>query len=666
VSSSLKRRSNNIYATLIIFAGVLLASAVSITTAPTVDEGKHIINGAYYLDHGDCCRRDEAPFAALHALPLIFDDLIMNQRGNVEGGIDFYLRNRAKAFRIKVLSRLFNVGAFFIILMILWYWATTIFPPGIALFTLVLGAFSPTLLAHASVATEDLFLTAMAFASFYQLFRHLSVPTTGNFILLCVLLSLTLATKVSALFPFIGIFIVFIIAEFQSLKTSRFSPAALCQQLSRIILLGLVPVILLNAAYLFKGTFDTLRKTKLKSPTMVKMQMSWIGAVPLPLPRGYIRAMDSIQAEKVTRPSKSPAYMLGETYTDSRLGYFPFAFLVKTSTVLLILLVPALYQFFRRSTPPWLGWCLFFFPLFFLVLTMLLNPFNSGQRYLLPVYPFLILGAGFAFFHSLSKAFRLLLPIYAGVTLFNFPNYVAFYNVSSLVVKKEYLLTDTNLDWGQMNYLIEKDAQRHGKKVCNRAIGVVLLDASIKSQTNLRYPEKCVYYLSKTLKYFPRTEKYFELFGEPDYELGQVIEVYHIDSEEDINIDFVNEWLISTPFPRPNELRDVKAHLYRERQLSYLTVRAEMGVVNLNAVFPDANLDDTCVIAKSSQEAVGTLLLTVNDEIVLYDEQGIYGSGQGSRRPVFYEFTVDVPQSRHLRAVVCNRQGKFDFAVGYR
>ncbi len=115
MSSSLKRFSHNIYAALIIFAGVLLASAVSITTAPTVDEGKHIINGAYYLNHGDCCRRDEAPFAALHVLPLILDDLIVNQRGNVEGGIDFYLRNRSKAFRIKVLSRIFNVGAFFLI-----------------------------------------------------------------------------------------------------------------------------------------------------------------------------------------------------------------------------------------------------------------------------------------------------------------------------------------------------------------------------------------------------------------------------------------------------------------------------------------------------------------------------------------------------------------------
>jgi hypothetical protein len=295
---------------------------------------------------------------------------------------------------------------------------------------------------------------------------------------------------------------------------------------------------------------------------------------------------------------------------------------------------------------------------------VVLNPFNAGQRYLLAMYPFLILGAGFAFYHRWHRIFRFLLPVYVGITVLNFPNYVAFFNVSSLFVKKEFLLTDTNLDWGQMNHLIAQDAKLHGKTICTRTIGLIFQSAEVEYDKNFHYPQKCVYYLSKTLKYFPQTERYFELFGEPDYHLGQVIEVHHIDSPKEVGIHFINDWEISRPFPRPADFDNGRVAHRGHRHKPFKQVHAETGVIDLRAVFPDRKLDRACVVARSVKPASGTLLLATSDKLMLFGERDVYADSEGKHYFSFYQATVHIARPRHLQVLVCNNRHRFDFAIG--
>jgi hypothetical protein len=148
--------------------------------------------------------------------------------------------------------------------------------------------------------------------------------------------------------------------------------------------------------------------------------------------------------------------------------YFPFTFLVKTPlpTLAALGLASALVVFRPRSTPaePRSGGSYRLAPLLVFVAVYwaasVTSTLNIGHRHLLPVYPalFILLGALPSLIRARGGPWWL--PwVLAGasclVSLWSFPNYLAFFN--GIVRRDEawHCLVDSNLDWGQEHYTLE-------------------------------------------------------------------------------------------------------------------------------------------------------------------------------------------------------------------
>jgi hypothetical protein len=154
--------------------------------------------------------------------------------------------------------------------------------------------------------------------------------------------------------------------------------------------------------------------------------------------------------------------------------YFLTCILAKTSVVTLALFFLGVFAMGRSKLPKMDKVFIFLPPLAFLAAASFLNRINIGVRHVLPVYPFLILMAGF----SLGSVQRLTNPVFrkaaftilaAGLgivavrNLSFFPNELAYF--SEWVggpLQGAAMTTDSNLDWGQDNRKVFALAKRVG------------------------------------------------------------------------------------------------------------------------------------------------------------------------------------------------------------
>jgi len=176
------------------------------------------------------------------------------------------------------------------------------------------------------------------------------------------------------------------------------------------------------------------------------------------LPEGYLCGM-AIVLNMLRRQS----FFCGDYSIDGWWIYFPFTFLVKTPlpTLAAILLMPVLaVRWVQQKSFKASGERLWYplAPLLTLLAVYwgvsLMTPLNIGHRHLLPVYPaiFVLLGS----LPSLTRdrpGLRLLPWALAActalVSLWAFPNYLAFFNGIVRQDEAWHYLVDSNLDWGQ-------------------------------------------------------------------------------------------------------------------------------------------------------------------------------------------------------------------------
>jgi hypothetical protein len=150
-----------------------------------------------------------------------------------------------------------------------------------------------------------------------------------------------------------------------------------------------------------------------------------------------------------------PTYFWGIASRQNHWLYFPAAFILKTTIpcLLLMLLGGWLWKKGAIRIPAWL-WlppvCVF---------ASILPVQNLGLRYLLPVYPFLLIGIGFAASRMwgtvgpLKRSARWvvggLLAWNIASVAFSFPFYTSYFNDFVPQEKKSFYLGDSNLDIGQ-------------------------------------------------------------------------------------------------------------------------------------------------------------------------------------------------------------------------
>lgn len=466
---------------------IILALELTLTIrreTQTWDEACHIFAGYRYWTRGDFAMNPEhpplvklvaaAPLLALHLTGPERKDLFSKEEDFISATQFVYSQN---AERILFLTRL--AASLFCIALAIFVFATALemFGQTAALIALALFVFEPNILAHGWEVTTDTGFSCLLLATVYAFYRYVKQPSTKRLLILGLAAGLALASKHSAILVF-PILIVVAVAELWFRR--RYTPAQVASSaggiriVQALVAAAVIAIAILWASYGFRlhpqrgidaGPQVIAYAGRLDHPlqrVLIVEATRWHL-----LPESYLYGL----ADVGFTADFSHSYIFGRVYPHGQWFYFPAAFLIKStlSLLLLLLLVPFAIAFrgsrYRRE----LAFLILPAAIYFLV--AVISTLNIGIRHILPVYPFLIILAGWGA-TELIRAKRKLVYAVAFVLAFGilsslrvFPVYLAYANELWGGPANTYrYLSDSNVDWGQQLKSIKHYVdQRHVK-----------------------------------------------------------------------------------------------------------------------------------------------------------------------------------------------------------
>jgi hypothetical protein len=419
------------------------------TQSLTNDEPEHISAGLEAWRYGEFKAWDaHPPLGRLwFAAPLLFTDWAYSEyRGGVQparpGPEEWAWRTRP----MNVLLGLF-------LAVLLWSTARRLFSEGAANFALALFAFSPSLIAHFSLSTTDGAGTLLIFASAVQLLRWRRNPSRTQTVLLGAVLGGSLVAKFYAA-PLVAMAVVMVLL---------FSPGKIAwrpREWNWAKACGVTGVVLLTvwAAYFFHVSRVTFRDGVVTA-TFPGRTPSLTEKVPvqanltffLPACEFFTGLGNQVHHNWIRGHNN---YFLGEVshFRGWKL-YFPMAIVLKWPTMVLLLALAALSLTLRGK----IRWprellMMSLFPALFLFFAIGSN-INIGDRYVLPVYIFVLLGLAAVWTAARSRAAKIALlaalVLNAADGLRYAPDYLSHFNIFVRPAESWRLLSDSSLDWGQ-------------------------------------------------------------------------------------------------------------------------------------------------------------------------------------------------------------------------
>ncbi len=445
---------------------VVLAAASMARKSATYDEAALLASGARYLRTMDNRVNAENPplLKAFYALPT----LVLGWDAPPAPASAFYSYRMHEAIKygnralysqkhpllILFFCRLMVVGLAVGLGLLLHRLAAGAWSATTAGVLLWIYALSPNILAHARLFTPDLGCTFFVLAVTAALVRLLESDRRRDAVVLGLALGGALLAKYTAvlLVPAIAL---------QTALWFRLEPTrrkSWRRGLGRLIMAGVVALVLVNAAYGFRGMFPRLDTLSVRSPLVRRFQaLPGIRAVPLPVPEGYIRGFDIVAYNN--RPG-FPAVFMGRVYPKGESWWYYYLVAVALKTPLPLLIAWGLGGLaFRRVRRRFASLAaVFAVPPVLVFLNFSLIAFRQlGLRYILPVWPFLILLAGFFIDELWDRATpgvrRVALALglwYVGESVWIFPDYLGYFNelAGGPAGGWEYLAS-SNADWGQ-------------------------------------------------------------------------------------------------------------------------------------------------------------------------------------------------------------------------
>lgn len=462
---------------LLIF--IVVSASIAAKKNNTWDEPAHILAGYAYLKHGsDYLSPRNHPVAGrgVLSLPLLFLDLDFDRTVSPEdvNGSDFHpyavrflYENKTGADTILFLARLMNILLGALLGAYVFVWARELWGDWGAYLSLFLFVLSPDVLAHSSLATTDMPVTAFFFIASYYLYRMASAgPDWKRALLAAFFAALALTSKYTAvlLIPVAG----------ASLAVSLWK-APRAKTVFYFLLLSAAAYFLIWAFYGFRyrapepsyvalpwerfsGSFlwpymDILRKTRF-------------------LPESYLYGLlGTISGAGGGRT----AFLMGGYSNTGWRYYFIVAYLVKTPVPAVLLFMAAtLYclkdAVWRKKAAIMLA------PAALVFAAASFQNVNIGVRHVLPAYPFMFALIGFVpsirtpSMKAAKAVFYGSIVWYAYSAASIFPHQLAYFNEFAGGPRNGYKwLVDSNLDWGQDLKGLKEYMERHGIKTIKLA-----------------------------------------------------------------------------------------------------------------------------------------------------------------------------------------------------
>ncbi|MDD5505974.1 MAG: glycosyltransferase family 39 protein [Candidatus Omnitrophica bacterium] len=425
------------------------------------DESGYIYSGYYYYKTNDFALNNDHPplLKLLVAYPLVALDyalpLLVLQRFDsvlkIYMAMDALILSHPAAEEIVMLARTMNILFGILLGIMIFLWARRLYGAGAALFSLFLYTCCPNILANAYIINLDIGLACFFFMAVFCFWLWIKKPGAGNTVLAGLSLGLAISSKST------GLLLLPVLALLFASRIFCERPSRLSGHLAPMIFIPVIALVVLNAAYFFKGTLLPLKEF----PYLLERFPAWmpkgvLGDFPLFLPADYLNGLHDLY------------FRLGQGYNailmgKSSIGGWPHyhitAFLIKTTLPVLILLVLSAVFAKKVKGLSLQNELFLIIPVIslFLVLTFK-HFFNIGLRYLLPVYPFIFVYIGKLVRVELSRArWKLFAALLAALCAWHFltslathPHYISYFNELIGGAKNGHkYLVDSNLDIGQ-------------------------------------------------------------------------------------------------------------------------------------------------------------------------------------------------------------------------
>ncbi len=425
---------------LLVFA--ILCAGISLKESATYDESRYLGVGRYVLTHfcWDIADATLHPPLSLviHDLPLFAFDIPTEiwgeQDGNIRGQRLIALRSddwMLNAARLAMLP----VGV--LLGWQVFHWSRRLHGDVGAILSLSLFCFCPNLLAHSALITPDITLTCATVFTLFRLWRLARAPGARNLLQAGLGLGLLLLSKYTALL-LVAVLITTDLVFRMSVGQIRWrQPASVWHSLRHWLILLAMGMAVVWAAYFFN--FGTLT---LPSGSRVPM-------FAVPYFKGTI-----FQWNQSRQPH---SFFLMGRYSGTGWWYYYLVTLLIKVPLGTLLLVLGLWLGRRRLGLRYRPDDLYLIMPFFLLLIYLscFSTLHNGIRYLLPVYPLILVligKYGWPILHSrLSRTVVCLLVGWVvAASLWIWPNDLAYFNeIIGGPSQGYHWLGDSNLDWGQ-------------------------------------------------------------------------------------------------------------------------------------------------------------------------------------------------------------------------
>jgi len=427
-------------AAMLIFMTIQMVQAARVKSA-TMDEQNHITRGITYALTGDLrLGRVHPPLInLLSGLPFLFSrnfELPLDHDSWKNSVLDAFARELLwkgdkDTHSIVFRARLPIIALTLLLSMILYLWARELYGNKAGLLAFALLALDPNILAHGSLATNDLGLACFSTLSIYTFWRWLQRPTWGRALVATVALGLAQASKFSALFLIPALGVTALVHWFMTPGEER-RPRNLLKLMGWMALIVFAMLITVWAIYGFK--LGQLRGESFQIPAS-----AYINEL-----RAMMRRIDR----------GNPTFLLGSYSQEGWWYYFPVAFAVKTPLPTLIMIFASFAFAWKtkaltKSLPLLIPVAIYF------AISMMVT-LNIGYRHLLPVLPLLFVFASqmaeIRWKANSKMAWALsVLAVWLAVGTWSIsPHYIAYFNeIAGGPEGGKRALVDSNLDWGQ-------------------------------------------------------------------------------------------------------------------------------------------------------------------------------------------------------------------------
>ena len=328
----------------------------------------------------------------------------------------FAAANQDKILRVYAFARAMNILLGVILGLVVFLWASKLYGHRAGLVALAFTATSPTILAHAGVATVDVGFTLFFVLALFTFWRCFDLAVLARLIVAGVIFGAAQLSKFTAvlLAPFLIIIsLAMLVRNIVAWKKIISRPKAplrriLFDEAICVLIIFAVGLVTIHAGYFFRYGVSSLNGTVGASRKMQALSKSVMARVPILLPEEYLQGMDLQLAD--TERGEFPNYLNGKWRRKGAWYYFLEAMSLKETVPALIYILLGMgfgayrlrgmsqYRGERDKVP---AWPFVHLPaLLFLIVISLSGNLQLGIRYALPLLPLAFIAASGALFRK--------------------------------------------------------------------------------------------------------------------------------------------------------------------------------------------------------------------------------------------------------------------------